>query len=276
MALNGIDIASYQAGLDLAAVPCDFVIVKATQGTSYVNPYCSGWVESALALGKCVGIYHYIAGGNPISEAEYFYRNCSTWNGLVVWCLDWESGGNSAWGCTDYLERCAQRLAELTGRPPIIYASASAYPWDVARANNCGAWVAQYANDKPTGYQSSPWNEGVYSCAIRQYTSAGTLPGWGGRLDLDKFYGDRAAWDAYAGKGDADMTDEQAAQLAEVYHQVTRQDDPTGRNMLNNDHDHIKWIAAGLSELRGEVDEMRGTLAAIASAVGAVVDSANK
>ena len=31
MAMNGIDIASYQAGIDLSVVPCDFVIVKATE-----------------------------------------------------------------------------------------------------------------------------------------------------------------------------------------------------------------------------------------------------
>ena len=38
MAMNGIDIASYQTGIDLTVVPCDFVIVKATEGTGYVNP----------------------------------------------------------------------------------------------------------------------------------------------------------------------------------------------------------------------------------------------
>ena len=36
MALNGIDIASYQAWLDLSKVPCDFVIIKVTQGTRCV------------------------------------------------------------------------------------------------------------------------------------------------------------------------------------------------------------------------------------------------
>ena len=33
MAMNGIDISNWQKGIDLAAVPCDFVIAKATQGT---------------------------------------------------------------------------------------------------------------------------------------------------------------------------------------------------------------------------------------------------
>ena len=36
--MNGFDIASYQSGLNIGSVPCDFVIIKATQGTKYVNP----------------------------------------------------------------------------------------------------------------------------------------------------------------------------------------------------------------------------------------------
>ena len=41
MSMNGIDISSRQAGIDLAKVPCDFVICKATEGVGYVNPDCS-------------------------------------------------------------------------------------------------------------------------------------------------------------------------------------------------------------------------------------------
>ena len=36
MAMNGIDIASYQTGIDLTVVPCDFVIVKAKIGRAHV------------------------------------------------------------------------------------------------------------------------------------------------------------------------------------------------------------------------------------------------
>ena len=43
---------------------------------------------------------------------------------------------------------------------------------------------------------------------MRQYTSNGSLSGWSGRLDLNKFRGDRAAWRKYANpddKGAADL-----------------------------------------------------------------------
>ena len=56
-------------------------------------------------------------------------------------------------------------------------------------------------HERPTGYQDKPWNEGAYTCVIRQYSSCGRLNGWGGNLDLDKFYGDKDAWNKYAGKG---------------------------------------------------------------------------
>ena len=68
MALNGIDVASYQAGLDPAKVPCDFVIVKATQGTTYINPDFTRMADAVLRAGKLLGIYHYASGGNQIKE----------------------------------------------------------------------------------------------------------------------------------------------------------------------------------------------------------------
>ena len=37
MSLKGIDISNYQRGIDLNKVECDFVIMKATQGTGFVS-----------------------------------------------------------------------------------------------------------------------------------------------------------------------------------------------------------------------------------------------
>ena len=64
-------------------------------------------------------------------------------------------------------------------------------------------WIAQYPDDKSTGYQDIPWNEGAYDCLMRQYTSSGKLSGYSGNLDLDKFYGDSALWNSITGKVNA-------------------------------------------------------------------------
>ena len=52
MAMNGIDIASFQTGINLSVVPCDFVIVKATEGTGYVNPDFTRAYAQAKNAGK--------------------------------------------------------------------------------------------------------------------------------------------------------------------------------------------------------------------------------
>lgn len=199
MSMNGIDVSNWQAGINLAAVPADFVIAKATQGTSYVSPDCARQVEQAAAAGKCVGTYHYISGAGANAEADFYINNISNWVGKYMLCVDWEANQNSQWGNESYLEQVVKRIIQRTGIPPVIYVQQSrmAQVKPVAQRNNCGLWIAQYPNNNPTGYQSSPWNEGAYTCAIRQYSSTGRLSGYSGNLDLNKFYGDRNAWSAY-------------------------------------------------------------------------------
>ena len=37
--MDGIDISAWQDTIDITKVPCDFVIVKATEGTDYKNRF---------------------------------------------------------------------------------------------------------------------------------------------------------------------------------------------------------------------------------------------
>ena len=197
--LNGIDVSNWQNGINLAAVPADFVICKATQGNSYVSPDCVRQVEQGAAAGKLIGTYHYISGSGAVAEADFYLNNIKNWIGKYMMCLDWESNQNSQWGNESYLKQVAQRIIERTGIPPVIYVQQSRLSAvkPIADELNCGLWVAQYANMNQTGYQDTPWNEGAYSCAIRQYSSAGRLSGYSGNLDLNKFYGDKNAWMKY-------------------------------------------------------------------------------
>lgn len=198
MSLNGIDISNWQSGIDLAAVPCDFAICKATQGTTYTSPDCCRQVELAKSVGKLFGVYHYVSGGNAQAEADFFIDSVLNWVGKGALCVDWEQGDNAAWGDLSYLDAVCRRIIERTGVVPLVYASQAVFPWDTTKALDAGNWVAQYADNDATGYQDEPWNEGAYSCAIRQYSSNGRLAGYGGALDLNKFYGDSAAWQSYA------------------------------------------------------------------------------
>ena len=203
MTLNGIDIASYQSGIDLTVVPCDFVIIKATQGTGYVNPDCDRAYQQAKRAGKLRGTYHYVGGGNAVAEADYYINNIKGYlkDGLLA--IDWEAEQNSAWGNEAYLEQLVRRVIERTGIKPLIYSMASRYAQvaAVAKRLDCGLWIAEYADMNPTGYQAHPWREGAYACAIRQYASTGRLNGWGGDLDLNIAYMTRDQWAKYVNPG---------------------------------------------------------------------------
>ena len=203
MTLNGIDISSYQSGIDLTVVPCDFVIIKATQGTGYVNPDCDRAYQQAKRAGKLRGTYHYVGGGNAVAEADYYVNNIKGYikDGLLA--IDWEAEQNGAWGNEAYLEQLVRRVIERTGVKPLIYSMASRYAQvaAVAKKLDCGLWIAEYADMNPTGYQAHPWREGAYACAIRQYTSAGRLNGWGGNLDLNIAYMTREQWAKYVNPG---------------------------------------------------------------------------
>ena len=199
MPLNGIDIASYQAGLNAGTIGADFVIVKATQGTNYVNPYCDKHYQQAKAAGKLLGVYHYAAGADPKAEADYFLNNVKGYIKEAILCLDWESYDNARWGRNDgeWVKTWCDYVYSKTGVKPIVYIQASAIS-RLAGIGNYGLWVAQYASNDVTGYQEHPWNEGKYGCAIRQYTSHGRLAGYNGNLDLDIAYMDANAWHKYA------------------------------------------------------------------------------
>ena len=86
--MNGIDISRWQKDIQLSRVPCDFVIVKATQGTGYVSPTFRQQISSAQSLGKYLGIYHYASSGGAAAEAEHFLKSIDGFIGKAILVLD--------------------------------------------------------------------------------------------------------------------------------------------------------------------------------------------
>ena len=208
--LNGIDIASHQAGIDVANVSADFVFIKATQGTWYKNQLPSkgydyaAWGDKTLASGRLLGFYHYAEGGDPIKEAEYFYNAIKAYKGRAVVALDWEGQDNKLFGTgfdVQWCKRFLDRIAELMEAKPLIYMSKSTTrmcDWSSV-ATSYPLWVAQYASNNTTGYQSNPWTDSYSFGAwakplIFQYSATGRVNGYEGDLDLDLFYGSRNSW----------------------------------------------------------------------------------
>ena len=199
MGLNGIDVSGWQEGIDLSAVAADFVIMKATQGTGFVSKDFARQYQQAKENGKLVGCYHYAEGGDYVAEANHFLDVVGNRVGEAILCLDWEGQDNPTFGKNDFdwVKGFCDYVFSKTGVKPLVYIQKSAME-RIDGIGDYGLWIAQYPDYTPTGYQETPWNEGAYACAIRQYSSVGQISGYNGNLDLDKFYGDADSWRAYA------------------------------------------------------------------------------
>lgn len=198
--MDGIDISAWQDTIDITKVPCDFVIVKATEGTDYKNRYFAKHCDQVIKVGKLLGAFHYANGGDPHSEAEYFIAYSKKYVGKAILVLDWEGQNNPQFGRSDraWCKEWCDHVYSKTGVKPLIYIQKSAM--DNVKGLGYRLWVAQYPDYERTGYQEHPWNEGQYECDIRQYTSVGRLPGYDGNLDLNKSYIDKTTWKKYAAK----------------------------------------------------------------------------
>lgn len=208
--LNGVDIASYQSRISPAQLSTtDFVIVKFTQGTSYLNPHADRQYSTSKSAGKLLGAYHYAEGKDAKAEAQHFVRSLGSRVGECILALDWEGKQNSAFGTGKDVTWCKTFLDEvfrLTGVRPLIYMSKSVcrrYNWSPV-AQNYPLWCAQYGSNAKTDYQSSPWTDnngfGAWDKdTIRQYSSHGRITGYNDEIDIDLAYMSADQWRAMAG-----------------------------------------------------------------------------
>lgn len=198
MTLNGIDISGHQAGIDVAAIDCDFVIVKATGGQGFVNADFRRQANQVLSSGKLLGLYHYAWDrgyeGTARSEAVHFLSNIADYVGKAVLCLDWEGDALASLPIS-WAREWMDIVASETGANPWFYSGASfVNSSDCRSISGRPLWMAAYLNKyNGTGFLSDPdltWGSGNFpTVACYQYTSMGRAPGYGGYLDLDVFYG---------------------------------------------------------------------------------------
>ncbi|MDE6492552.1 MAG: glycoside hydrolase family 25, partial [Lactobacillus sp.] len=142
--LKMVDVYSESSRSFATLAGVDVTMVKATQGTGYVNPKCDIDYQAAKKAGKLLGVYHYAGGGNPEREAQYFYKNVKGYVGEAVPAVDWESGENASWGDHNWVRRFVDEFHRLTGVWCLIYVQASAINQVANCAKDCGLWVASY------------------------------------------------------------------------------------------------------------------------------------
>lgn len=180
--IKGIDVSShdnfngeqFKANTESCYRDSDFVIVKATQGVTYIHRQCDAIINRCKADGKLWGFYHYAGGNDPIAEAEFFYNQCRGYFGNGIPCLDWESIGNKSWGNSTWCRKFVDKIHELAGVWCLIYVQASGRSQAANCANDCGLWVAGYPDNRNSWdiprfcYKCSPWE----TYTIWQYSSS--------------------------------------------------------------------------------------------------------
>lgn len=193
MSILTVDVYSGSADSIVTASHAQGVIIKATQGTSYVNPKCNHQWDLAGQNGKLRGLYHYAGGGDPVAEAKYFLDNIKNYIHKAVLAVDWESNENSAWGSTNWVRQFVNEVHRQTNVWPIIYVQESALPQVANCANDCALWVAKYA--------SSNWNSWTLPNINVSSGAFSAITGWqftGGDMDRSIFYLDADGWNKLA------------------------------------------------------------------------------
>ncbi|MDD6730811.1 MAG: GH25 family lysozyme [Eggerthellaceae bacterium] len=199
--MQGIDVSHHNGGLDISVTDAQFAVIKATQGTKYRYSITSQFASQTTKSKKELGFYHYAEGRDPIAEADYFVQEVQHYLPHAVLVLDWEGQDNISFGAKGaddaaWVKAFRDEVKKKTGVDCLVYGSAkdSVFNLGVERRY---LWVARYASDQITGWQSVPWLDSSYDdCAMRQYTSTGRVANYQNNLDLNKFYGSKLDWRA--------------------------------------------------------------------------------
>ncbi|KAJ4289263.1 hypothetical protein N0V88_007013 [Collariella sp. IMI 366227] len=166
--VQGFDISHYQPNVDFAAAynsGARFVIIKATEGTSYIDPNFSSHYGGATDAGFIRGGYHFAHPGatTGAAEADYFIAHGGGWSddGITLpGMLDLESENNGqCWGLSAsdmvaWIKSFSEQYKSKTGVYPMLYTNPS---WWTACTGNSNAFVdtnplvlARYASSPGT------------------------------------------------------------------------------------------------------------------------------
>ncbi|AEW96491.1 MULTISPECIES: lysozyme [Streptomycetaceae] len=193
----GMDVSAYQGDVDWSTAwnnGARFAYVKATESTTYTNPYFAQQYNGSYNVGMIRGAYHFAtpdtSGG--ATQADYFVGHGGGWSAdgrTLPPALDIEYNpyGATCYGLSQsamvgWIAAFSDEVHARTGRYPVIYTTTD---WWTSCTGNYGGfasanplWIARYS----TGPGTLPAGWGYQT--FWQYADSGTLPG-----DQDYFNG---------------------------------------------------------------------------------------
>lgn len=112
--IYGVDVASWQAenfALVVDGHPVSFAIIKATEGTEYVNPKFSAQRDFARRNGLLVGYYHFIRSGDIDKQADHFLSVAQPAPEESLW-LDWENPSVTSQQKDQWIQRVREKAPQ--------------------------------------------------------------------------------------------------------------------------------------------------------------------
>ncbi len=189
--IKGIDVSHWQGNVNWTKVRNSgiiFAFVKATQGTSYVDPNFEENIQSANSAGLYVGAYHFAEpeNYNARDEATHFVNTIKPYlcKGYLRPVLDLEDGSSlGKEELSKWVNEFMIEVFNLTGIKPIIYTNPNyAENYLDSSVDQWNLWIANYGVSSPS---TGIWD----SWTFWQYTDKGSVSGVSGDVDMDYYNG---------------------------------------------------------------------------------------
>jgi lysozyme len=154
-----IDLSHWEAPVDFAQVKASgiaAVILKATQGTGFVDPTFAARAVGANDAGLLVGAYHFFDTSDPTAQAGYFLATVARTGVPMLMTLDFEPSATSQ-TVENNAAVILSMVKSMVGIWPVLYTGRC----DVAPAQpdfqQCAPLLAEYGSSPvcPSGW--SEW-----------------------------------------------------------------------------------------------------------------------
>ena len=190
---RGIDVSNWSGSIDwrdVADSGVKAVIIQASEGTFYRDPYLHEFYDGAREHGLKIGFYHFFNPGSsptPKEQARYFVDTISGLHADIKLILDLEqTGGLDNYRLTIQALEFLREVERLSGLDAAVYTYtnfAQNNLYEGLGLEKYSLWIAQIDTNRPAvnpiwGRRYDAW----------QYSDTGRVSGIGTNTDLDIFY----------------------------------------------------------------------------------------
>ncbi len=187
---EGIDVSQWQGEIQFRRVRKSgirLVYIKASQGTTEVDPEFERNYREADRENLLIGFYHYVTAMSleeAKAEAIFFAENIRGKRQHARPAMDFEEfGALTVQETRDISLQFLQELETQTGVRPVLYSDSSnaGTVFDDDRLRRYPLWIAEYDVRRPD--MENPWRR----WSGWQYTDTGRVEGISGDVDRDLF-----------------------------------------------------------------------------------------